>query len=280
MNHFFLTLFNIIKWLFTFHLNVSPLAPVTQGPHRLWETPRQPKDRMTWSFRTMTATSKKISFWLKAGGSVRWLSALHQFQYRFYSIWQKYFMVCGLRFREFPCFIKSGAFSVFFALFCFSWLPEDLGECVCEKKRSKNVFTIFNCIYLWCAGLCSLSQRCAGWHRSARPDLRPDPLIQSNVPSLLHFSALEVLVGTPECRGRKLSKCYCPPPANFLPGCELRCVCSFPASFSRRVTIWWGWLPSASMNFTLPNSAGLRPFTGSLSGMKVTTGSRTESRCW
>ena len=83
----------------------------------------------------------------------------------FYSIWQAYFTVCGLRFWEFPCFIKNGAFSVFLLCFAFCCFRKIWGG-MSEKEGSKNVFAIFTWIYLWCACLYSLPQLCTGRHRS------------------------------------------------------------------------------------------------------------------
>lgn len=115
MNHIFIMLFDI-KTVDVPPKLISCSPSNTRSPLPLGN-PTPIQGAMIWFLGTMTLTFKEICFLLKAGGSVCWLSTFHQFQYRFYSIWQAYFMVCGLRFREFPCFIKNEAFSG--VLLCF-----------------------------------------------------------------------------------------------------------------------------------------------------------------
>lgn len=112
----FITLFDIIKWLSMYHLDLPPVPPVTEDPPRPLGNPTPIQGLMIWSLGSKTPTPKKMCFRLKAGGSVRWLSTFQQFQCRIlvFGRHTSRFVVWG--FESFFASLKVGLF----LCFCFA----------------------------------------------------------------------------------------------------------------------------------------------------------------
>ena len=204
-------------------LDLPPVPPVTEDPPCLWEIPLQFKD---WWFGPLGVWHQH----LRKGVSGSRLEAVYvgsphftNFSAEFYSVWQAHFMVCGLRFWEFPCFIKSGAFSVF--LLCFAVHCFRIWGGVCEQEGSEMSWLTLT------GSVCDVHASTAS-PSCARVGTGPhswisDPIFRLSQ-GLRSGLIWRVQYGTPRSRTRNCLNAL-PPSQDFLPSCDLQvCVASQP----------------------------------------------------
>lgn len=141
-------------------------------------------------------------------------------------------MVCGLRFCEFPCFIKNGTFSVFLPCFVFRCFRKISGWRGREEGSKTSLFSLSEDICDVRASNVSPSCALVGTGPRARSHTGSSDSAEGSVRATFRVVLSSVVLsGVMEGTVRNCPDAAALPPRISFPFVNSRCLCAFPTSF-------------------------------------------------